>query len=686
MEANRSCVGPFAFAKGALKFFSTSAISWVVKSERFRRDTERAAQYFERPAASSKLPARTLGHKLSEDAQMGYWLSTHPTLHYVNLPPFRAWIEWQHIGKAFDQVLLVHKMPYSYFAWVFRNSRTSWDNARALLTYFNCSAVPPCDAQACAHQPGQRACHMFIRLPPRESALSVICRKKASANGGCLRECRRGDERIGHAQEASFGQCTYERGKSIGRDIIDHACGRANTTGMSQKYAALLRTKAADVKRCSSLDAGSADSDAPAAVSFTAARGLRIALATLVSANDEDPCETGTHPYGCGLLPWCASATLLRRALLPHFATVEIIGVHAARPSYDSDRTQPARELSGRKSCRFSRDTERLDLRDCPGMRIITPTARMVNASERHAARVVGSGRMSYNPAYIRRGYVFLWKWELWRLGHEFDAVLHSDLDVDLLPSPRLAPEVALEWAAQLPPLVQRASAGTGLHGEGLRMLGYANSWSPWNGALFWAFPPASDDLYREGLDVLEAPWDPSHGWERAGPPSRLFTPSEKTVTRKADGSERQAPRQLRHTSWTRINSGDLDQGFLMYMLQYRHRYGAYMMRINGAHRPAHYVGHKWKPWVRALRHAHGYCTVENLVCQSYLHGAGLHAAVGPNSACAVAFRAAAAELDAKLNRSACCLTVKTPPPGFLAGNCAEKEASAFGCTSLPVF
>ena len=35
-------------------------------------------------------------------------------------------------------------------------------------------------------------------------------------------------------------------------------------------------------------------------------------------------------------------------------------------------------------------------------------------------AIVIGGGVMSYNQEYIERGYVFLWKWELFRLGRRY--------------------------------------------------------------------------------------------------------------------------------------------------------------------------------------------------------------------------------------------------------------------------
>ena len=418
------------------------------------------------------------------------------------------------------------------------------------------------------------------------------------------------------------------------------------------------------------------------------AKGLRIAVATLISANNQDPCKGNGvgRPYGCGLLPWCVSARRLQSALAPLFRSVEVIAVHASRlsnenamPSKGQSVVVPGYEGGKRKMCRFNIDTERLDLADCPGVRIISPTARMLNVSLQHAERVVGSGKMSYYPNYIRRGYVFLWKWEYWRLGREFDAVLHADLDVDLLPSPTLAPRIATEWSERLPPLVSLARRSGA---DSLRMLGYSDVSTPYNGGLFWAFPPSDSGIYNEGLDVLSAPWDPDNGWERAGPPRLLFPHG---TARQASGKALRNPSQMDAKSWTQIDSGDLDQGFLLYMMQHRNHCGAYMQG-DSLHRPQHYVGAKFKPWMRALNYfplspATAVCSHENLVRQAYMRGAGLDKGE-TQSACAIAFLAAAEELDAQLNRTECCASLSWPPDGSVGG----RTGRGFGATPLLIF
>ena len=104
-----------------------------------------------------------------------------------------------------------------------------------------------------------------------------------------------------------------------------------------------------------------------------ASKVLRIAIATLISANNQDPCKGygQMRPYGCGLLPWCTSARRLQAALAPMFRSVEVIAVHSSRLADDPQlSTDERRRRAGksvavagyegkeRKDCRFNMDTE----------------------------------------------------------------------------------------------------------------------------------------------------------------------------------------------------------------------------------------------------------------------------------------------------------------------------------------
>jgi len=217
-------------------------------------------------------------------------------------------------------------------------------------------------------------------------------------------------------------------------------------------------------------------------------------------------------------------------------------------------------------------------------------------------------------------------------------------------------------------------------------MLGYTDVTTPYNGGMFWAFPTRDHGaLYREGLDVLGAPWDPHLGWERAGAPRSLFPRGN---ARHADGElVAKHPSHLGSESWSQIDSGDLDQGLLLYMMQHRHRAGAYM-RGDSVHRAAHYVMNKFKPWMRALNYIPvkpgSACSVENLVRQSYMSALGVDQGQ-TQSACGFAFRAAAAELDVHLNRTACCASLNNPPVGSAGGSISMgRPANGFG--SVPVY
>ena len=149
------------------------------------------------------------------------------------------------------------------------------------------------------------------------------------------------------------------------------------------------------------------------------------------------------------------------------------------------------------------------------------------------------------------------------------------------------AAAVQHEWASQLPALLAHANA------RELRMVGYGDLTSPLVLGACWVFPPrAASRLYQDGLSVLEAPWNATHGWNRSGTPRQLwsFTPQ-----RYANGAviadRRGVPRPTSKAhSWTDIDSGDLDQGFLLYMLYHRHAGAGAFMRGGGAHLLRHYV------------------------------------------------------------------------------------------------
>ena len=153
--------------------------------------------------------------------------------------------------------------------------------------------------------------------------------------------------------------------------------------------------------------------------SSTRHAGLRVGIATLFSPNEQNPCVYG---IGCAFLPWCMAARTLQSGLLAHpqFMRVDILVVHNNRRANATKPAPPQPAGQPGTVRRLSDATEQLDVRDCPGVRLLTPTPAMRKVSLAHAKRVIGGGVMSYNQEYIERGYVFLWKWELFRLGRRY--------------------------------------------------------------------------------------------------------------------------------------------------------------------------------------------------------------------------------------------------------------------------
>ena len=387
---------------------------------------------------------------------------------------------------------------------------------------------------------------------------------------------------------------------------------------------------------------------------------LRVGLATLYAPDPAAACGRGV---GCGLLPWCAGARRLRQALRNggFDGRIDLLAVYALRGT-ESGATRQS-------SCA----TERFDERDCAGLRIVQPSQRLRSAARLHVRRVISGGIMSYNSSrFMRRMSVVFWKWELLRLGDEYDAILFLDLDVDALPSTSeggRAAAVAHEWAAELPNLVASARAKPG---GGFVIVGYSEVTTPLNAGVFWLLPPAGRAglaLYDEGVRVLSpsiTPWNATHGFNRSGTPARLFV---NRPLRHADGTlvlDRRGGREpimLRLSGWDAIDGGDLEQGLLLYMLYVRRDAGVFVRR-RGTHHVRHYVRGRvglggGKPWARVLTWREDVgprCSWDQLKRRAYLRAAlsDDDDARGGASACALAFARARRALDG-LDAGACC-------------------------------
>ena len=428
---------------------------------------------------------------------------------------------------------------------------------------------------------------------------------------------------------------------------------------------------------------------------------LRIAIATLIAPNLQNACK---HGIGCALLPWCNSARRLRAELVPLFASVDILVLHVPR---DAAQPAAASHADPQHVCRLSESTETLDQRDCPGMRFLESTAEMSKAARHHVRRVIRSGVMSYNPEYMQRMHTTLHKWELLRLGNQYDAIFFTDADVDVQPvyAQHSAAQTAHHWATRLPPLVARAR-----HGR-LRCVGYPDATSPFLASVFWVLPPQDGGtLYAEGLAVLNAPWNATHGWERHGTPGELFASRSTPIavyaanqSRSRGGSLSPRPVPLAgkfHAGWDRIDGGDLDQGLYWYMLHYKHDAMAYMSG-GTRHRIVHF-NQGSKPWRRVLHYprlpdskdagggvATGagarWCSeqiaaaaprviYESLIRHAYLRAAGLlHMnASSSMSACAEQYHRAAKELvhdETRFSRTACCEALGPKAPSGVMGH-----------------
>ena len=212
-------------------------------------------------------------------------------------------------------------------------------------------------------------------------------------------------------------------------------------------------------------------------------------------------------------------------------------------------------------------------MRDCPGARRIHAGVQLRRAAALHEERVIRSGVMSYNPEYMRRMSKVLFKWELMRQS-DYAAILFSDLDVDLLPAfergreAAEAEEVSREWEVRLPELLTAAR-----HPDTpFNLMGYGDLTSPWVAGLFWVFPPPTAALYWQGVRMLNAPWNATHGFNRSGTPHELWggTPTvPKTLRRHADGTTAGSllDRASFGRGWQNIDGGDLEQGFILNML-----------------------------------------------------------------------------------------------------------------------
>ena len=334
---------------------------------------------------------------------------------------------------------------------------------------------------------------------------------------------------------------------------------------------------------------------------------MRLGIATMLEPRVSNPCQG----VACALLGWCASARRLQAALPPHWS-VELIVISSGRTTRDlmmHDRSEvPGSQCPGGW---LSRDTEALVEADCPLMRRIEPSQALqaavthhLHSLSRHATAKAGVTRSQARQWLSHLGPT-LYKWELMRLGVDYDAILFTDIDVDVLP-PSMRPRVvAEEWLHMLPKLVRQRRDGDGGDGgaaEVVRCIGTGDHSAPINAGVLLLLPPSSSNLYDDGIAVLNSPFNMSHGWNLTGSPATVFG-VRRTLIR-ADGSvlmHAEKPAVIDNDDWSFVG-GNIDQGFFFYMLYARHTLGRWAAgRAKADGHVLHHYWHRPKTWLAVL-------------------------------------------------------------------------------------
>lgn len=106
----------------------------------------------------------------------------------------------------------------------------------------------------------------------------------------------------------------------------------------------------------------------------------RLALASLLVPNRNNPCRG----VACGLLPWCAGARGLA-ALMPPEWTVELVLLQAVSVSKRAGEDIRGHACPGSL---LSPKAEHPDVRDCPGVRLVSPSPALRAAVKDFASRL----------------------------------------------------------------------------------------------------------------------------------------------------------------------------------------------------------------------------------------------------------------------------------------------------------
>ena len=318
-------------------------------------------------------------------------------------------------------------------------------------------------------------------------------------------------------------------------------------------------------------------------------QSMHLALATLLYRAPSSRSGCDQEPTGCRLLSWCSSASRLRE-VLPRWWTVEIL---ALVPGADDVLLPPLDDDTAR--CRRPPAMEELDASDCPLLRREVPSPRLLEAIRAHMHRrdrdaEGGSARARRERRrWYRTMGATLAKWHFFSMS-QFDAILFSDSDVDLLPARLDTRAVSREWLLELPRLVALGAA------RKVHLVAGADWSSPINAGVLVVLP--SDPLYLDGLSILHTNFSFVGGWNGSGSPLALLGNRSLRHIDESPLLHRGLPARVDDTTWA-FAGGDVDQGFLTYMLLARHDAARYVRRDR-----SHVVDHFWadaKPWAHVI-------------------------------------------------------------------------------------
>ena len=127
------------------------------------------------------MPRRsTVSWKLSEDSQLGYWFSFHPTLHLVQLRQYHGAFadHFRHVKRA-RSLLVAHRTPFTLFDWLLHQTERLWHGLQELDVLSECTPHPPCHEHHCTHGPHTRACTLLVELPQRGLELACTSERRA---------------------------------------------------------------------------------------------------------------------------------------------------------------------------------------------------------------------------------------------------------------------------------------------------------------------------------------------------------------------------------------------------------------------------------------------------------------------------------------------------------------------------